>query len=1688
MSGCKFSLNNESGQAAIKQVGEFRAQEMASISLNRSVPIAKDAIPEQMVGGIISDANLDMALNKLTDFNNHFGTSAYAEIKIVEDGVYKITDVIDNYSPNHSMEIVNEINGAGRVRVLNLINSMNPVSEFDKDATISNLLDSSTTTKDLLTNTSDSFAQRYEVNQVRGVLGLADLGNPTVTVNTSTNSLAESKAAMEKILDAQINFTTDPNIKGEVVYVNGKPVVSINEALATSDTTFHEVIGHVFINSVGGLSNPKVAALADKLEKEGTQIWKDTLSQNPSLSREQLKLEAVAQSVGMAADEVFSHPLAKSSFERFREWLMTNVAKMFNMQPSEAYELAMQGLGSDLSSVKSEEGTFYQKANGVSAFISDMKDSVDPSADNFVSFNEAEHSYTKKGVLATRSATEVSSNNSTFTKHTKPNTAKEFKMGLASTAFKSALTGMANVYGFTINETLKLKESLAVVNASAAKKQIKYDNSAIWGTKVHAIYEDILNGKTDVNSYPYELQTVAIDAMKYKKLAEDPNYEVFTEARLFHDGTRIAGSVDLIVINKKAGTFDIIDMKTKGATFGSLMEKFTSSSLDAYTKQLALYANMIEDKYDIKVNKLTIKPIGLSFTDDNSELNDITVIGKDIELTSRPAYDKLNSEMGAVVGKRMTSTADLGDISAKIYDKMQELLRVSIREKSKFNTPAQKLSAREQLDELKANFESNEAASVVSFTEYLSGKIDLIDKIIANNDTGVFTVDELHGFKGHLAALSMLDTLEEYVDANEDVLSKEDSFIYLKQAISDMRIAKAKHEKTILAGSVEALATIYAGLSNVSSVSKKDDLIRQFHKENPSTIGGKYEFEGKAVDKATYRKEMEGYIYRNLKKNMDNIQKDNYLLWKSYLKDGVFDINAFELQMADAMVTSSVLIQTTNKLFAKAELATRESVMSKRVEFGDKIAKYMTDKNLSIHQINEIMMEKDKDGEVNGYITNKYSRGFYDKLAEFDSELEQMREDALEQSDEYEVVRKARLAWRNKNVTSTGVPVESWISEEYKEHPDLIDAYNKLAEQSDNHLQGHATLGRKPWGVEHTRYKTPRIRHSALEAAMKNGVVEASKQWFGKEFTHRSDDESQEGVEIAENDLKNEGEKYTAVNVGFDGSELKSIPIYYRGDVPMAELSHDISSMLIENYAMSANFEHKSAIQPTIELLLDVVKDTRPMVKEGITGKAKRVMQSAEKRSLRTNSESNEFKMLQSLVDHRLYGIATIPSVGSKVIQAVSKYTANTMLVLNVLSGVNNLNQGLVANFIESAGNPHLNKKSMAKASRAYFKDMKNITSDINEPYPTSHTNQMVQYFNVQGEFTTLGTEYFKDNVAMKYLANNHSHFISGIGEHFLQGQLTYALLDGIKVMNASGEYLDTDGNIAKDKESAASLNDVMSFKDGKPVYSIDFYATSHNPNAKYQPVEVSEYIRDTAASLHGQYDTEMKSKLQRTAMGGAMLSLRKWFYRLGNQKFAGIMTVGKEYDELDWYDKQYSEASLEFKEGRYTSTARFFTGVAKDLWKTHKLMTSPRWNALNATQQGNVIKSFYELGMIFATWMASGLLYGLYEDDKENTAAITASYLMRRLYSELSMFGNPLELTRILRSPAVAVSTIENVLKLTGGIMTLEGFDTYQKGHRKGQWKIRKQFEGLVPVLKQANSFTTQGVADKYKYMVNSF
>lgn len=90
-----------------------------------------------------------------------------------------------------------------------------------------------------------------------------------------------------------------------------------------------------------------------------------------------------------------------------------------------------------------------------------------------------------------------------------------------------------------------------------------------------------------------------------------------------------------------------------------------------------------------------------------------------------------------------------------------------------------------------------------------------------------------------------------------------------------------------------------------------------------------------------------------------------------------------------------------------------------------------------------------------------------------------------------------------------------------------------------------------------------------------------------------------------------------------------------------------------------------------------------------------------------------------------------------------------------------------------------------------------------------------------------------------------------------------------------------------------------------------------------------------------------------------------------------------------------------------------------------------------------------------------------------------------------MAAYVNPLEALQLMQSPAASVSMIQKASTLIiqtvydGYNVTFgDGAEVYESGRRKGDYKIQKKFNDVVPVFSQTN----RNAQDAMEYVFQSY
>jgi hypothetical protein len=138
--------------------------------------------------------------------------------------------------------------------------------------------------------------------------------------------------------------------------------------------------------------------------------------------------------------------------------------------------------------------------------------------------------------------------------------------------------------------------------------------------------------------------------------------------------------------------------------------------------------------------------------------------------------------------------------------------------------------------------------------------------------------------------------------------------------------------------------------------------------------------------------------------------------------------------------------------------------------------------------------------------------------------------------------------------------------------------------------------------------------------------------------------------------------------------------------------------------------------------------------------------------------------------------------------------------------------------------------------------------------------------------------------------------------------------------------------------------------------------------------------------------------------------------------------------------------------------------GVTNDellLHPTELELPKEQQDAIISMRKANVRKTLFELYAIAAFSLL--LAFGWDEDDDDSYVR----YMVARMNRELKTFMSPSTAWDVLRSPSVAMSTIQGMTKLIGhtgeagySLITGKEVPKYEQGDYKGQYKVNADFK----------------------------
>jgi hypothetical protein len=383
-----------------------------------------------------------------------------------------------------------------------------------------------------------------------------------------------------------------------------------------------------------------------------------------------------------------------------------------------------------------------------------------------------------------------------------------------------------------------------------------------------------------------------------------------------------------------------------------------------------------------------------------------------------------------------------------------------------------------------------------------------------------------------------------------------------------------------------------------------------------------------------------------------------------------------------------------------------------------------------------------------------------------------------------------------------------------------------------------------------------------------------------------------------------------------------------------------------------------------------------------------------------------------------------------KLAKAFGRYNALTSLTLNLFSGVANVVYGGAMQVIESAGGEFYSAKDYGWATKTYASSALSRKMDL-----------MLDYFRVLQDTS----EYGKKTKGFHKLLN--PFMFNQAGEHMLQTRLFLAIAHNYKLRDSSGkEY---------------NLWDAYDEVDGKLKLKEGIELNSRDR---------SDFISKVSGinqRLHGRYTTEDQAALNKYALGYLAMQYRKWIHPGFEARF-----------RAPYYDQRLNQVV----KGRYRSYVDFFSGI-----KEMKSLVRG-WSNLSPHDKANMKRNIAELVYFTGTLLLLSALRSMAEDDEDLDESKSFNFFMYqidRFSTEVKFFNIGIftgDLTKLIRTPAASISTIENMGRLLNDTIRYPFRDEEENMVRGKEYsKVQRDSEKLLPLIKEIRRWSN--VEDQANY-----
>lgn len=1228
-------------------------------------------------------------------------------------------------------------------------------------------------------------------------------------------------------------------------------VIVLNPNKIYADTVIHE-FGHLFIELVGGISNPMVQVAISKLE--GTTLWNEVADKYPELTPNELGKEVLATAMGHEGTAIFDNKVDNSFKEQIRRIInkiLAVVKKMVGIEPSTAKELARQMLEGNITQGAQElviPTTKRQKIKQPKKNVQQViKDIVDDQA-NFT-FDPVFHVYTYKGKQAKQSVTGF------------------IETDVFNEQERSRAEAIKQLPPDATDEQIDQKQQEILID---------WDQRALIGDKVHSLLEKYLKKEM---TFPDKLPTSGpiselfavqgaydnFKTMAKKLVAKTKGQKVvgfLNEVMLYDPENNLAGTCDFMIFLED-GSVIYKDFKSSVKNFH---KKYNSYDKKKHALQVLTYGKMVENSFGIPSgeSKFHIEPV--QFQHKNGKVTYFSYEGEiDIMKHSEVYDDAATGKPGwkSYVNSLFASHNDKADQEKALDEEAalteKELTKLEELKNQLLNTLRIKMAALAKKKDVAANKKELGLLSQIELEIQEKEGIEGIMNFMLNAKEKLVAIQkQLDNYTKYPERIDakQLDIIKTYLDSFRDLRDIDAAIVHkdivgIRRDFSQMlkNMLDTLEDRYHRMALDHVAGFLAAETEDIWTGNFKLRFEKEFDALHGNNVKGKKQLDGKPVSDEVFNMRKKEYIRDKIMENREAIEitmKQNII---AGIEERQMDIGLARALLYDSNLINDKIINAVSRLLDQADNEVKNYTIDlhKRVHAAmDRELERRGEQSSAFYNNAEKFFDpyldkRIKDKSLTGYMVGEYSAEYlFDRADMLDEaskletegktkEAQNLRNQWFTKNTVKDKDGKSRPADHYKNDGRNGRP--DW--NKIKEDPTYKYVYDSFKEQDamllspkDKLIANDANMSEVEW------IKLPSIGKSLTQKMVEAGALTGLYEAARTKFKQTGEDEEFGDMENSKDAELQLNKEYIKGSFDISGQERRNVPVPFRGNLGgrntdmrthVKNLNFDLFHAVVLNGKMAKNFQEKQKIEADIHLIQDLYQAGKYQRTTGLRRVMHKPGENVDAQFLPSEGSAGA-KMLESIIRERLYGIQ-VENLGditignktaniNKMLGAVGTWTSDTMMMFNYLAGASNWTFGHVNDVVEALGGTVISATNLKNAHAKYIADTKGILGDMERNHARSKTNLLLEKFEVLHEFDTHFLKVLMENNRFKQVFKKGTGYaLQAMGEHHIQAIVMYAVMDSIKMKNAKGELIDKEGKVVEDPSKAMTFDESFDIK-----------------------------------------------------------------------------------------------------------------------------------------------------------------------------------------------------------------------------------------------------------------------------------